>query len=575
MSAETIGQKQPPSYNLTHSFLSSLRGAARMVLAPRRIGVTGALSTARDVYGERVAARVAGVRLVLYKLRRKVFPLHGVISPEYVREHEEEMLLRGRAGYAIGVEAIGARPEDLPAGTQEIRLGEFDQDGFLRSEVGPLDGIPTVSAEEFVPRKKFGLTLVSRNGVLGVRKDFRGDRTAFLREVQALDILARARCNVPALLDIDVDSLQIVTSYIAGPVLREEIARLCPVVRDRDVQRHEFARLGPEEQRLARIREARKVLPDVVDDEFVEELFRQIQVMHSHRLVWCDIKYGNVVIEKNSGKPYLIDFEHATHHPRLGSRAFRYLSDYDREQFNLHFGTSKLTTRRLRRLTKAIPPGEVYAPAVFAAGTTIGNLWGNICGDGRWRFMLREALPPFQGARILDLGANNGFNALTLLRNGAREVVAVELDEANFEQGKFLKAAFEYTDGAEYRFRYVHANMKDVMQMDLGRFDFVMALCSIYYLDDDEIAALARHLSSITDTLVLQCNTDRDIGRQDENTYVKASPDYARKVMRGAGFTDIQVIAPPGYSRPLLVGRRPAAQGDVSATKVGATGLTG
>ena len=558
VNARIIGRESIGPYKTTQSILLSLRGVARVILSPARIGFVGALGTAHDVYWERAATRLAWLRVILHKIHRRVFPMHGVISPEYIRKHKNDMLLRGNHGYRIRTDEICTRRiEGSPPGTQEILLGEFDHDGFVRSEVGPLAGIPTVSPEAFMPRKRFTLTLVSRNGFLGVRKDFHGDLKAFLQEVHALDVLARAKCNVPALLDVDLESLQIVTSYIAGPVLREAVAKLCPVVRDRDVQRHEFGKLEPTEQRLARIREARKVLHDVVDDEFIEELFRQIQIMHSRRFMWCDIKYGNVLIEKYSGKPYLIDFEQATHHPGLGRRSFRYLSDRDREGFNLHFGTGKLTTKRLRRLAKAIPASDVYAPACFAAGTTIGSLWNNNTGDGRWRFMLQKALPPIQGARILDLGANNGFNALQLLRNGAREVVAVELDPKNIEQGRFLQAAFEYTDCTDYPFRYVHANMKDVAKMKLGRFDFVMALCSIYYLDDDEIEALTRHLSSITHTLVLQCNTEVDIGRRYERTYEKASLEYARKILRLAGFTDIQIVAPARYSRPLAIGRQP------------------
>ena len=541
------------------STFSRLRAAARAVLSARRIGVTNALATARDVYWERLATRLSRPRLILHNRVRMVFPSRAAVGLCDLRKNRDALLTRGQSGYRAGVDALGpdsAKLAELTA-APEVVIGEIDQDGFVRSEVGALVGIPTVTTEEFVSRERFGLTLVARNGVLAVRKDYRGDRQAFLREVHALDALALAGCNVPALLEIDFDQVHLVMSYIVGTVLREALAKRGAVVRDRDVERHELADLGHKEKRLARIRTGKSFLAAVVDESFIEDLFRQLRVMHSLRFVWSDIKYGNVFIEKDSGEPYIIDFHAATYHPDLEDRAFRRLADGDIENFNLHFGTDKLTMEALRQRANAIPASEVYAPACFAAGISIGNLWDNSNGYGRWRFLLEHALPPVEDARVLDLGANNGFNSLQLLRNGAREVVAVELDDMFFEQGEFLRAAFEYTECANYDFQYLHANMVDIITMDLGRFDFVMALCCIYYLDDDDIAAVACHLSTITNTFVLQCNTAVRISRSDQHTYVKASVDYARKILTGARFSDIEVIAPPDYNRPLVIGRQP------------------
>jgi hypothetical protein len=55
---------------------------------------------------------------------------------------------------------------------------------------------------------------------------------------------------------------------------------------------------------------------------------------------------------------------------------------------------------------------------------------------------------------------------------------------------------------------------------------------------------------------VLQCNTDRLIDRRgDEERFRKASVEYAVEVLEQAGFTIRQIIAPPGYSRPLVIAR--------------------
>ena len=92
--------------------------------------------------------------------------------------------------------------------------------------------------------------------------------------------------------------------------------------------------------------------------------------------------------------------------------------------------------------------------------------------------------------------------------------------------------------------------------LDLARFDAVTAFCSLYYLPEPDIRALVRFIRSRTNMLVLQCNTDRLIDRGgDEETFRKASVEFALEMMEQAGFTDRRVIAPPGYSRPLVIGR--------------------
>jgi tRNA A-37 threonylcarbamoyl transferase component Bud32 len=534
-----------------------LRGALRIALSARRIGFANTLATARDVYWRKFAANFAGISLVLHNRMRKLRRARTASTMHELRQDLVEILIRGRSGYRVGLDQLSDLGVILPEldTTTEVVIGEIDQDGFVRSQVGELRGIPTVDANKFVPRIRYGLTLVSCQGVLAVRKDYRGDIPAFLREVRALDSLAAARCNVPALLDVDFQRLQIVISYIVGTVIREALANRGAIVRDRDAQR-EFSDLSPDELRITRIGEGRKVIADVVNESFVESLFQQIRLMHAHRLIWGDIKYGNIIMESATGKPYIIDFNSATYHPRLADHAFRRLVDGDIEKFNSHFGTDKLTMRRLQQQAEAISRSKVYAPACFAAGISIGNVWDNSAGYGRWRFLLNHSLPSMKGARVLDLGANNGFNSIQLLRNGAREVVAVELDDVFFEQGKFLRDAYEYTDYASYNFRYLHADMRNIVSMDLGRFDFAMALCSIYYLNDQDIARVARHLSTITDTFVLQCNVAVGINRSDPRTYVKASVEYAREVLTDAGFGAIQVIAPQYYPRPLVIGRR-------------------
>ena len=150
-----------------------------------------------------------------------------------------------------------------------------------------------------------------------------------------------------------------------------------------------------------------------------------------------------------------------------------------------------------------------YAPAYFGSGLRIGPIWSVHSGYGRWHYILKSNLPIQDSSRILDLGTNNGFYAMELLRRGAVEVIGVEPDETRVAQAQFVRAAFEWADNRTYNFRILHANMADVVSMDLGRFDMVIALCSIYYLEDDDISRVIRHVSGITDCFVWQCDLER------------------------------------------------------------------
>lgn len=441
----------------------------------------------------------------------------------------------------------------------EIILADIDQDGFLRSRVGALHDVPTVSPDRFAPRLRFDLTVVDLDGVLGVKKHFKGDVPAFLAELAAGHDLRKAGCRVPAILDVDFQELTITLEYVPGPVLREELARHGAILRDRDVAVHpSYRRLAPRKQRAKRIEEGRAALGHVLDAEAVERVFAELKKVHAAGYVLHDVKFGNVIIEPSSGEPYLIDFDRARAYPELSRLAFRFLRDCDYEKFNAHFGTEKIAYPRARQWSKrrAQRLGRFYAPMYIEGGLRFGEIWNTDVGYGRWRYILRDNLPSLTGARVLDLGANDGFNPIQMMRLGAREVVAVEINAEAIERGALVKELFEWADNRSYALTYVRDSMARLPDLDIGGFDLVTALCSIYYLDDDEIATVVSHVSTISDTLVLQCNTDRHIHRFDPRTYEKASVEYALGALRRNGFPLTRVVAPRGYSRPLVFGRR-------------------
>ena len=508
----------------------------------------------------------------------KPFPLY-VQARRHVVEHRRRRIAEARLAHwrtrrdqLIAVTRLVATPTESiadPALLDRLRtrtgsradivLADIDQDGFLCSRAGRLRDVPTVSRDEFIPRTRFDLTVIDIDGVLGVKKHFKGDVPTFVAELEAAYDLFRAGCRVPAILDVDFSELAITFEFVPGRVLREELARQGAILRDRDVTilsaHRPWAR---RRQRATRIEDGRAVLHRVMDAKAVERVSEELTKVHAAGYVLHDVKFGNIILEGSSGAPYLIDFDRVRAYPNLSPLAFRFLRDRDSDKFNAHFGTRRMTFRKARQWTKQGPlrTGPLYSPMYLEGGLRFGGIWSTDVGYGRWRYILRDNLPILRGARVLDLGANNGFNAIQMMRSGAGEVVAVENDGGAVAQGQLVRELFEWADNRPYPLRYVCDSMAELAQLDLGTFDLVTALCSIYYLDDSEINAVVDHVSTIADTLVLQCNTDRRIRRSDVRTYEKASVEYATGVLHRNGFLFTQVTAPRGYSRPLVIGRR-------------------
>lgn len=274
---------------------------------------------------------------------------------QYWRRNKEELLKAGERGYRIRIEELGLSQENLELlqKTQqqlhEVVIAELDQDGFMLSHFGPMRDAPTVSESQFIARNRLKLALVAVDGYAGVRKDYRGNKLSFVNEIKALHRLGLAGSNVPAIIDIDFDGLTLTLSYVLGPVLREELAKRGAVLRDRDVDSNpHFVHLRAKERWLRRIQEGKRVLFDVVDARFIEDLFFQLKKIHASGFIWNDIKYGNVIIEKRSGEPYLIDFESARYCPELGKSAFQILCNQNIERFKLHFCVEESTDNKVR-----------------------------------------------------------------------------------------------------------------------------------------------------------------------------------------------------------------------------------
>jgi len=440
----------------------------------------------------------------------------------------------------------------LRRANEEIVLANIDQDGFVQPHFAEFWGVPCVDADAFLPRHRLELCIVDRDGWIGVRKNYCGDKLAFANELEAALDLSESCSHVPAILGVDFERLYITFSYVNGVVAREALAQAGAPMRDRDV------RLGPPGlvRRIERERHAagRRLINQVFDRETIGSVGDALLSVHRAGYTLEDIKYGNVIIGAGTSKPYLIDYERALSLRDFSRATATYLRDRDAEKLNALFGTNLLTARELRRV-RVLPGGEVYSPLYAGAGLWWGPIWNPDLGELRWRHMLANHVPVPNGGRVLDLGANNGFNALQMLRAGAKEVIGVEIDGCSIEQGLFLKRIFEWVDNTRYRFSYVQGSHADVGSMHLGRFDLVTAFCTLYYLSVEAMAKTVSEIAQLSDTLALQCNNDRSIQRSDPETFEKASLLFNIDLLRKNGFPNVAVIEKRGSKRPLVIAR--------------------
>ncbi len=81
----------------------------------------------------------------------------------------------------------------------------------------------TVTEDEFVPRRRFSLDLVLVEGRVLVRKDYRGDRQSFSRELAALRRL-RGVAGAPQLHAAHPERTTLYKSWIPGATLRDRLA---------------------------------------------------------------------------------------------------------------------------------------------------------------------------------------------------------------------------------------------------------------------------------------------------------------------------------------------------------------
>lgn len=479
---------------------------------------------------------------------------------------QRQILDSGTKGYTVGLNELGLNPEAVATieqkhqNSKEVVIADIDQTGLWFSHHGPINDVPQIKQTEFRERYRFKIQIVSLEGIIGVRKNYNGNAFAFVNELRALSLLAKENCNVPAVMAIDFDKLTLTISYIKGDPLDDLIAKIEAETIYKNTEKDgNLITLVSGRKRSRNIRQGPRPLDGIFDKTRIDDLLTQLKKIHRTGIILKDIKYGNIIIERNTGKPFWIDFDYTRYYANVSKPTFAFLRDIDIERFNLLFKTDCPTYKNIKARASDKKSPFIkgwYAPMYFGFDLKIGKLFDCNVGFGRWNYLLKKHLPSLSGKRVLDLGANNAFNSLHMLRAGASQAIAIELESENIERGMFAKAAFEWSDAKQYDLQYVHTNMKDVPSLNLGNFDVAIALCSLYYLNDEQIADLIRHISTLTDLFLVQCNISPTVARGDDHIRTKSSVSYTLDMLKANGFDSTKLIAPNGYTRPLIIAKK-------------------
>jgi SAM-dependent methyltransferase len=439
---------------------------------------------------------------------------------------------------------------------EELVLGRFDRDGRIAWSFGPIPGLPSIPAAEFIPRRRFDLNLVLIGERVLVKKAFRKDRKAFAGEWLALSRLA-GRARVPALHRADERAGILYKNFIPAKTVREALveqgAEILLAQTDGDPR---LTGLPPAE-RLERIsNRGREKVTAALSAEFLRNLEAELDRLHAGGVTGVSSTFGNVLVGPEDQAPWFIDLEGTRNHRSRGW-FFQICRDRDRTEFNRRYGREILTEALARaRLAEgtAKDPGW-YAPVDFGGGLTTGGFWSVDSGTGRWESLNRRVIAPLvEGKRVLDLGSNNGLFPLLMLRAGAREIVGFEISPVFLDQARLVREILEWRDLRSYPLQLHQGDMRELLEKDWGSFDAVTAFCSLYYLEPGSMARVLQRVAEFAPLIIVQAN-DRTRPEASDRKAEKSSSRFLKKLLEDNGFSRVEVHKPRGFSRPLLVGR--------------------
>ena len=441
--------------------------------------------------------------------------------------------------------------ENLNAESLEIEIGILDRDGRVLDLCGALSFMNCVSRNEFIPKDRFHISIVIKKGKVLIKKFFGKDRASFIKEVFFLTKLW-GKVNVPKIWELVPHKNVIYMNLILGKSIQEILAQEGIVIRYSDIIKETlFKHLSGSEISNIVDKSVRKDITRVIDERVLCVMDQQLDIAHKSGIVGVYMKPGNILVQDETSIPFLIDFHTAKFFRKKGF-IFNLFRDQDRIKYNRKCGRKLMTEKSAWNDIQNLS-SKWYAPIDFGYGLTQGAFWGVKSGMGRWEVFIKEYLPNLKDKRILDLGSNNGCLPLMMLKEGAAEVIGMELSREFFEQSLLVRELFQWRDMEEYAFKTINTDMYDIINSDLGRFDIITSFCTLYYLKEKQMEAVVRRASEISSLFVIQANIIAG-STWDSDKPRRASVEFLNNLLINNGFAHVEIKAPPLSTRPLLIG---------------------
>ncbi|MBI3933860.1 MAG: methyltransferase domain-containing protein [Acidobacteria bacterium] len=117
------------------------------------------------------------------------------------------------------------------------------------------------------------------------------------------------------------------------------------------------------------------------------------------------------------------------------------------------------------------------------------------------REMVCRAVDTYFGARLaeiacLDIGCHEGFYSIAMARQGARQVVGVDVRESNLRRARFVAEAMGLP---QVSFR--QGNCERLAALEIGRFELTLFLGVLYHLENPMLCL--RNVASLTKELCI------------------------------------------------------------------------
>ena len=276
---------------------------------------------------------------VTLEIARRVYRwVHSNIGVnERLKRLREELRTLPRSDVGIPLKDLDPKLDErvapLREQDRELVIGDFDQDGGILPRFGEIAGASMIDPEQFLRRSGSKVSLVDINGRLGVRKDFAGEIGRFVLELEASLRLEKGKCPVPRVMNVDWNTHSITMTFVPGHVIRELLAAAGANIRDRDL-REPFSRSRLRE----RVRVGRKYVPKVISSKQIAAIASGLNAIHSAGFALEDVKFGNIILQADSGEPVFIDLERALPIDGLPRKLADHLKEIDVQKFREHFG---------------------------------------------------------------------------------------------------------------------------------------------------------------------------------------------------------------------------------------------